>query len=302
MRMRHLKYFLVVAEEQSFARAAERVHIQPSPLSRAIRDLELELGVALLDRSNGRTRLTWPGEVFREEARRILSYMHSVRARVKSADNGYRGHLRIGLSDGLAQPRMTQLLARCRAEEPLTEVRVIEMPVSEMLQAIKSEQIDAGFTVHPGFQHESYIKEAVWTDRPVLVMQARHPLLSRERIALSEVIRYPMIICHPEQCAGGHDAINRWFRAAGLNEPIVAEYVSGHEITVMLAAAGYGIGFALESQVALYCHPDVVIRQILDDTESVATYLVRPNRPMSPELERFLARANQVGQLVTASQ
>ncbi|WP_211460827.1 LysR family transcriptional regulator [Collimonas silvisoli] len=296
MRIRHLQYFLVVAEEQSFARAAERVHIQPSPLSRAIKDLELELGVALFHRSKGRIRLTWPGEVFLEEARRILSFMNSVRARVTSADTGYRGHLRIALSDGLAQPRMTELLARCRAEEPLTEIRVLEMTVAEMIRALKFDQIDAGFTVHTGFAHERRIKETVWTDRLVFAMQARHPLLVRDKLSLSEVIQYPMIACHPERCAGGNDVINRWFRDAGLPEPTIAEYVSGHELMMMLVAAGYGIGLALESQVALYCHPGVVIRQILDDNAVAATFLVRPNRIPSPELERFFLRAKRVGE------
>ncbi|MGP1664895.1 MAG: LysR family transcriptional regulator, partial [Rhodanobacter sp.] len=72
MRLRHLYYFLVVAEEKSFTRAAARVHIEPSPLSRAIQTLENQLGVKLLHRTKGRIHLTWPGEVFLDEARRML--------------------------------------------------------------------------------------------------------------------------------------------------------------------------------------------------------------------------------------
>ncbi|MDM3063963.1 LysR family transcriptional regulator [Citrobacter sp. CK180] len=137
MRIRHLHYFLIVAEEQSFARAAARVHIEPSPLSRAIKELETQLGVRLLDRTKGRIRLTWPGEVFREEARRMLAFMDNAQTRVNSASQGYRGRLRIGLADSLAQPRLTRLLARCREEEPRTEIRIDEMTVNEMRHCCK---------------------------------------------------------------------------------------------------------------------------------------------------------------------
>lgn len=88
MRIRHLRYFLVVADELSFSRAAARVHIEPSPLSRAIKELEAELGVRLLQRNRGRIKLTWAGEVFREEARRMLTFMDGARTRVQAAARG----------------------------------------------------------------------------------------------------------------------------------------------------------------------------------------------------------------------
>lgn len=73
MRLRHLRYFITVAEELNFTRASARLHIEPSPLSRAIKDLEDDLGVELLHRSKGRIRLTWSGEVFCKDARRLLA-------------------------------------------------------------------------------------------------------------------------------------------------------------------------------------------------------------------------------------
>lgn len=136
MRIRHLRYFLVVAEELSFSRAATRVHIEPSPLSRAIKELESELGTRLFHRIQGRIRLTWAGEVFQEEARHVLMRMDGARARVHAAARGFRGRLRIGLADNLAQPRLTRLLACCREEEPLTEIKIVEMTVSEMVKAL----------------------------------------------------------------------------------------------------------------------------------------------------------------------
>lgn len=202
MRIRHLHYFLIVVEEQSFARAAARVHIEPSPLSRAIKDLEHQLGAQLLHRSKGRISLTWAGQVFREEARRIVNVIDSAKSRVQSASQGFHGRLRIGLADSLAQPRLTRLLARCREEEPSTEVRITEMSANEMLQALSHDEIDIGFTVDntgsPGYR-----KEAVWTERPAIAIPTHHPLLSHETIPVSEALRYPLVLCHPERCAGG---------------------------------------------------------------------------------------------------
>lgn len=299
MRIRHLRYFLVVAEELSFSRAAARVHIEPSPLSRAIRELESELGARLLQRTGGRIRLTWAGEVFREEARRMLKHMDGARAHVRAAARGFRGRLRIGLADSLAQPRLTRLLARCREEEPLTRVRITEMTVAEMVKALDHDQIDAGLTVHTGLSNR-IVKEVVWADRPAIAIPRNHPLLILDKIPLHEVAKQPLILCHPELCSGGYEVIRRWFCDPALPPLNVAEHVSGHEPMMMLVAAGYGIGIGLASQITLYRHVDVIIRPVTDDVPSTATFMVMPDRPPSDELGRLVARARQMGE-VTAS-
>lgn len=295
MKIRQLQYFLIVAEEQNFTRSADRVHKHQSALSRAIKELEDELGVPLFEREQGRIRLTWSGEVFREDVRRLLSFLNHARTRTKAAEHGYRGYLRIALTDGLAQPRMAELLEKCRAEEPLTEIRVLEMTGSEMIQALKFDQLDAGFTIHTGHEVDGQCKEVAWTDRLVFAIPSHHPLVARDKISLSEAIRHPMIICHPERCEGGFDVIDRVFRNAKVPDPLVAEYVSGHELMMMFVSAGYGIGPALESQVSLYSHSNVVIRGIRDEVAEAATFLVRPDRPSSPELERFILRVRKIG-------
>lgn len=299
MRIRHLRYFLAVAEELSFSAAATRVHIEPSPLSRAIKELEAELGVSLLHRTGGRIRLTWAGEVFREESHRMLIFMEGARTRVHAAAKGYRGRLRIGLTDGLAQPRLTRLLARCREEEPLTEVRIVEMSVKEMVKALGHDQIDAGFTVHTE-QSNGFVKEVVWTDRPAIAIPKNHPLLALEKIPLQEVARHALILCHPELCLGGYEVIRRWFCEYTLPFPPVAEYVSGHEPMMMLVAAGYGIGVGLASQITLYSHPDVIIRPVTDDVPSMPTFITRLDKPPSEELIRFFTRAQEIGDVNNA--
>mgnify|MGYP002715826316 FL=1 len=122
MELRHLRCFVVVAEELHFARAAARLHIEQSPLSRIIKDLEYRLGVQLFERTTRRTRLTWAGSVLLEEARRIFAVVEQAKASVKGAAAGFRGKLRVALSDGVPQSRLAALLAQCREEDPDVEI------------------------------------------------------------------------------------------------------------------------------------------------------------------------------------
>jgi DNA-binding transcriptional LysR family regulator len=293
--MRYLRYFLAVAEEQNYARAAARVHIEPSPLSRVIREMESDLQVHLIYRRHGRLQLTHAGEAFRDEARRMLTLMENARIRVRSVERGCRGQLRIGLADRLAQPQIIRLLARCREEDPLTQIRIVEMTVREMVKALNDDQIDAGFTMHPEPGGELR-KEVVWRDRFAVALPKNHPLLSLPKIPLREISQHPLLLFHPESCPGGHDLIRRWFFTHS-SFPRIAEYVSGHEPMMMLAAAGYGIGVGLESQITLYRHPDVIVRPIADDVPAMATYMVIPDRPPSDELSHFVTRVQQIGQM-----
>ena len=114
MELRHLRCFIAVAEERSFSRAAERLHIEQSPLSRTIKKLESDLGVVLFQRTSRGTRLTWAGEVFLEDTRRVLVTLEQAKTNAKAAATGYRGTLRVALSDGIARTRLSALLALCR--------------------------------------------------------------------------------------------------------------------------------------------------------------------------------------------
>lgn len=294
MRLRHLRYFITVAEELSFTRASARLHIEPSPLSRAIKDLENDVGVELLHRSKGRIKLTWAGEVFCKDARRLLALYDDARIHANKTVTGSQGRVRIGIADSLAQPRLTRLLAMCREEEPLTTIGITEMTSGELLAALNHELIDAGFTVD-GEEVDGFVKEATWSERPVAAVPRHHPLLALDRIPLREVVRYPLILCHPERCAGGYKLVVQALAACGLPPPSAAEYISGHEPMMLLVAAGYGVGFGLESQAARYNIPEIILRPIADEDAVASTFVVTRNNTNSPELQRFIDRAKRVG-------
>ena len=101
-----------------------------------------------------------------------------------------------------------------------------------------------------------------------------------------------------DRCAGGYKLFRQWLQASGLPPSVVAEYISGHEQMMVLVATGYGVGFRLESQAALYNHPDIVIRSATDELASASTFMMTNDQPNLPELERFIEQTRRIGEIV----
>jgi DNA-binding transcriptional LysR family regulator len=286
--LRHLRYFIAVAEELHFARAAEKLHIEQSPLSRAIKDLEYDLDAQLFERTTRSTRLTWAGQVFMDEAKRVLSTLEQAKASVKAAATGYRGTLRVALSDGIDPLRLAALLAQCREDDPDVEIRLFEVTLVQQVKGLRGGMYDAGFAcVSEG--GEGIVGVSVWDDPLVIAVPARHPLLSYKRIPIEELIRYPLVLHHPEVCEGSHRQIERILRSVDA-EPIVAEHVSSFDLMMVLVAAGYGLSFAAESHMAICRHPEVVARPLAGRPIALTTCLLRPEIEPSEPLRRFIGR------------
>lgn len=188
MELRHLRCFVAVAEELHFARAAERLHIEQSPLSRAIKELEEELGVVLFARTTRSTRLTHAGTLFLEHVRRVLAALEQARDSVKAAANGFHGQLRVALSDGITPSRLSALLVLCRQEEPEVEIRFFEVPLSQQIKGLHDDLYDAGFAQSDEVGDGIAVLSA-WSDTLMVAVPARHPLLTHKRIPLDEATR-----------------------------------------------------------------------------------------------------------------
>lgn len=289
MELRHLRCFLAVAQELHFARAAEKLHIEQSPLSRAIKELEEELGVRLFDRNTRSTRLTRAGQVFMDHVPRVFAALTQARDSIRTVSAGYQGQLRIALSEGISQARLTALLSGCREEEPDTGIRLYEVPLSQQLKGLEIDLYDAGFAQSSDVG-EALFAVPAWSDPMVVAVPSRHPLLTYKRLPLDEVLRYPLVLCDPEVCEGCCRQLDRVLRATDM-EPIVAERVASHDLMVTLVAAGYGLGFSTEAHVSTSSHPEIVTRQLAGRTPMLTTYLIRRVDDPSEALQRFVERA-----------
>lgn len=298
MELRHLRCFVVVAEELHFARAAARLHIEQSPLSRIIKDLEYRLGVQLFERTTRRTRLTWAGAVLFEEAQRIFAVVDQAKASVKGAATGYRGRLRVALSDGVPQSRLAALLAQSRQQDPEVDICLYEVPSSIQIKGLEDDLYDVGLTqcAHRG---EGLVGVPVWQDPLVVALPARHQLLAYRQIPLEEIARHPLVLCEPQVCE------DFWHQLQPVLKPIesqltVAERVPTLDLMMALVAAGYGLGFSSLARIAELNNPDVVTRPLEGDTTMLTTYLVRREVEPSEQLLRFIDRVMHVSHDVAA--
>ena len=221
----------------------------------------------------------------------LLSVEHA-KANAKAAANGYRGALRIALSDGIARIRLSSLLALCREEEPEVEIRLSEMPLSQQLKGLRHDLYDVGFTLANEIQ-EGLIAEPVWRDPLVVAVPARHPLLAHKRVPLDEVLNYPLVLCHPEVCEGCNQQLERLLRSVDA-QPTVAEHVATHDLMLALVAAGYGVGFSSAAHIAACKTTDVVARPLAGRSFMLTTYLLRPDSEPSEQLSSFIRRAGKV--------
>ncbi|WP_169293682.1 LysR family transcriptional regulator [Advenella sp. EE-W14] len=292
MELRHLRCFLAVAKELHFARAAERLHIEQSPLSRAIRDLEEELGTRLFSRTTRSTRLTRAGELFLQHVPRVFVAIQQARDSVKAATNGFHGQLRIALSDCITPTCFSALLALSRQEEPEIEVRLAEVPLSQQIKGLHDNLYDVGFAQSDEVGDE-LIAEPVWHDPLMVAVPARHPLLAYKDVPLDEVLRYPLALGDTNACEGHARQVERVLRRAN-QEPLIAERVASFDLMMTLVSAGFALGLAGASQIAANREPGVVARPLAGGSHKLTTYLLRVGGEPSDTLARFIERVYAV--------
>ncbi|RPX18572.1 LysR family transcriptional regulator [Pseudomonas aeruginosa] len=292
MELRHLRCFLAVAEELHFARAAERLHIEQSPLSRTIKELEEELGEQLFVRSSRSTRLTRAGKLFLEHVPRVFTALQQARDSVRAAANGFSGQLRIALSDGITPSRLSALLAMCRQEEPEVDIRLSQVPLSQQIKGLLDDLYDVGFAQSDEVG-EGIVAEAVWNDPLMVAVPARHHLLKFKRIPLDDLLQFPLVLCDPQACEGHARQVDRVLRHSN-REPLIAERVASFELMMVVVSAGFALGLAGFPHITACREAGVVARPLAGRSPMLATYLLRREGDMSEVLSRFIERVQAI--------
>lgn len=295
MELRHLRCFLAVAEELHFAKAAQRLHIEQSPLSRAIKELEEELGMTLFERTTRSTRLTRAGKLFREHVPRVFTALQQARESVKAASNGFHGQLRIALSDGITPSRFSNFLALCRQEDPEIEVRLSEVPLVQQIRGLHDDLYDVGFA-RSDEVGDGIIAEEAWSEPLMVAVPDRHPLLTYKRIPLEEVLRYPLVLGDLHACEGYSRQIERVLRQVD-KEPLIAERVASIDLMMALVAAGFALGMAGASQIATSRESGVIARPLVGRAPLLTTFLLHRDNQPSEALTRFRERVGTLASL-----
>ena len=249
MELRHLRYFVAVAEELNYRKASDRLHVAQPALSSQIKDLEDEVGARLLDRDTGGVRLTDAGAAFLEEARAIVAHAHQAMVVAREAAQGRRGRLTIGYFAPIFMGLMPASLKAFREKFPEVEVTLVEMPIVDQIAALESGTIHIAFTVARGMPLPQNLKNVEVTRSPVRVVVGRgHRLARSKRIALAD-LAHEQLLCFgiKKGTVSVHgEIIRQFFAVRGLKiKPL--HQIDGVEAFRATLESGLGISLVAES-------------------------------------------------------
>lgn len=260
MELRHLRYFLAVAEEMHFGRAAARLAMAQPPLSQQIRQLEEELGVALFRRTRRRVALTEAGEAFLVGARRALAEVERAAVAARRAARGETGHLAIGFVGSATYELLPSLLRLLRSRYPDIALSLREMTTAQQATALAAGEIDLGF-LRPPLEGDDLDMATVREERLVAVLPAGHRLAgSTEPLDLAELAREAFVLFPAAQGQGLYSQIVEACRQAGFYPRVVQEAVQ-MDTLLALVAGSVGVTLAPSSLEAL-ARPGVTYRPV----------------------------------------
>lgn len=240
--IRHLRYFIAVAEELNFSRAAERLNIAQPPLSQQIQALEAELRLQLFERNKRPLRLTAAGKVFLEQARLVLVTLEQAVISARQASLGETGRLVVAVNSSIANSVLPNILRVFRDRYPRVQLVLREIMSSQQAQQLRDRQIDLGFDCllkgnDAGLSFIPILQESI-----VIALPENHPLASQTEIPLKALVDEPFVLPSPDVVLSYGQIIELYQQEVGLPPKVVQE--ATWMITVLSLVAG-GVGVAL---------------------------------------------------------
>ncbi|GGE13800.1 LysR family transcriptional regulator [Aureimonas endophytica] len=292
MELRHLRYFLAVAEEGNFTRAAARLGIGQPPLSQQIRDLETEIGAPLFHRVPHGAELTEAGRAFRAGIQRIPEQVAGAMRDAQRAARGETGSLRIGFVGSTAiSPLFPGIIRAFRRAYPAVALTLAERNSAALGEAVKDGSLDIAFLRPDALDLGGLTVHPLADEEMVAALPANHPALAERDDGMIDLLRLkddPFMLTPRSNGPTVFDAAVAACRAAGF-EPILGQAAPQMNSLLMLVAAELGVSIVLASlrQVSL---PGVAFRAIADARPVARLALVHP-KAMSPAIRNFVAAA-----------
>ncbi len=270
MELRHLRYFVAVAEELSFTRAAAKLHLAQPSLTRQVRNLEHELGVKLLNRSKNQISLTGEGKSFLADAKRLVDASLESVAAVRRFSQGESGQLNLGYLFKFNFDLLPATLETCYRDRPEISVNLFDMSPAEQLHALEVRKIDLGFIgLRPpsGTKHtQSLAWECVAHHPIVVVLPARHPLAKKSQLQIAE-LKSQFFVAMSEQT---HPGSRNWLTGLGKIAGFAPRIIQDVELEsgiMTFVAEGLGVTLARE-QIKNLPHPGVVFRPLVPPAQA----------------------------------
>ena len=259
MELRHLRYFVAVAEEMNFGRAAERLGMSQPPLSQQVKDLERELGAKLVDRSRRKIRLTHAGGLFLEEARLALSQAEKAARTARRAHRGEIGTLSMGFVGSATYQVLPEALRAFRERYPNVVLELRTMHSAQQVEAFREGRIQVGFLRPPVdvfLATRTLVEETL-----VVALPADHPLAVTRKVVLSELAGEDFVLSPRPSGPAVYDRIVGLCRRAGFS-PSVAQESAELQTVAGLVAAGMGVALLVGKPEHLLRHRGVAYREV----------------------------------------
>ena len=288
MDLKQLEYFIAVAEEANFTRAAKRVHISQSGVSAQIRKLELDLGVVLIDRSGRTATLTTAGVIALERARSVLESVSALREALNEMTGLIQGQLTVGMITGCTVQGLFDTLAAFHVDHPGIDISLVEDNSGPLTDRVRSGQLDLALIGIAGEPPPGLGALSITSERIVAAVPFEHPLAEKNRTTLSEVGEWP-IVCMPEGTAP-RSLFNQACSAQGVVANIVLQ-ASAPDAVADLAARGLGVAILTESMAEI--HEGRLKALIIDDIALTVGLALVWKASKSPALQELIMRSRE---------
>jgi DNA-binding transcriptional LysR family regulator len=273
MELRHLRYFVAVAEELHFRRAAERLHVAQPAVSEQLRKLEEELGVRLLNRNQRSVSLTDAGAVFLREARRVLEQAEAARLAARNARDRVTGSLRIGYMPASLPASVPRTLQRLAMSMPQLETTLEHGSGAELIEAVRAERLDAAIVALPA-PTAGLRKTALGEQRALAALPVIHDHAAKPEIRLEQVAPDRIVVLPREANRPFYDAVVATCHDAGLSPTLVEMPDAQVERVLLAVASGAGVALLPESVAERYGAPGVRFLPLGGDARTFATAVV----------------------------
>lgn len=289
MELRHLRYFQAVAREEHFGRAASLIRIAQPALTRQIKDLETELGVALFERLPRGVRLSGAGRIFLDDTNSILDQVQRSVSKVKGFASGHYGTLRIGFSETASRhPAIPKKILKYRLSEPNVELSLLPMASQSQIEALRTGALDLAivYDIHrQDDESDLFEHKKVGDSDIVLAIYKGHRLAQRGDLAIKDLDGEPLLFPIRKVTPQFYDRLMRACLAQGVSPNIIQETAT-HSILMSLVSVGMGIGFTENSPQAQT--DNVLLRPVRDLGLKFAIQLLWRKSDASPAVRRFV--------------
>ncbi|WP_335491650.1 LysR family transcriptional regulator [Neobacillus niacini] len=291
MDIRQLRYFIAVAEELNFTKAAQKLFLGQPAVSQQIASLEKTMGVKLFNRNKHSVELTNAGTVFLKDAREIVERLGRSIENARQAEEGLAGTINIGLLSVSVRRLLPIVVRAFRKKYPKVNMNFVYYNTGQIIKTLQNDEIDIGFTLSHGIQNIAGVEyKTLWEQRKCVVVPYDHPLAKEKEVLLEKLAGESFVMLNREESLQGYEHVLAMCAAKGFSPNIVSS-ASRIDAVLMIVEAGIGISI-VSKHLKTYASPGLRFIDIVGDDNSVNVIAAWKRSSSNPCIPLFIQEVN----------